>query len=136
MQITRNAHLLMLYVQHRIYEGLKPDANGVYTITRREFISDLGMGASTFDKNRDVLVNELMRDWDLELTFDLKGLLRENLFVDIEYSDGALRFKRNTITLRPELSYVWAIKPPYWDRRQFVWPYIPVPDNIELPIKK
>lgn len=125
---------LMLYVQHAIYEGLQPDENGVYSIARKDFIKGLDIPASTFDRNRDAFITRYMKSWDMEILFGLKGLLGENLFTDVEYENGTLKFKRNPITHRPEISYVWGIKPPYWEKRMFVYPYIPVPENVKLPI--
>ena len=132
--MSSTVHLLMLYVQHAVSEGLQPDETGVYSIARKEFIASLGIPASTFDQNRAAFVNEMMTGWDLEIMFSLKGLLHENLYTDVKYEKGSLTFKRNPITMRPELSYVWGIKPPYWERRMFVDPYIPVPDSVKLPI--
>ena len=134
--MNNTVRLLMLYVQKVIADGLEPDQNGTYSITRKEFVSRLELSSSTFDKNRDDFLKALSKGWDLEIMFDLKGLPKENLYTDVRYEKGVLYFKRNPITFRPELSYVWGVEPPYWNQKIFVWPYIPVPDNVNLPISK
>lgn len=125
----------MLYVQHAVSEGLQPDEAGTYHIPRKKFLDTLGISASAFDRSKSELV-ELLSTWDLEIMFDLTGLLHENLYTDVDYQKGELTFRRNPITLRPELSYVWGIKPKYWEQRMFSYPFALVPDNVVLPIQK
>ena len=133
--MTESEYLMLLFVHQRIYEGLQPDGQGDYMIRRKEFIERLPMAASTFDNNILRFVKDLA-DYDLAVMFGLKGLYGENLFVDVRYNKGTLRFKRNPYTLRPELSYIWGIKPTNWEERRFSYPYVPVPENISLPIKR
>lgn len=133
--MTHTTSLLILYVQYAISEGLQPDETGTYHIPRKDFLDILGLSASTFDKNKAELV-EALSTWDLEIMFDLTGLLHENLYTDVSYQKGELTFRRNPITMRPELSYVWGIKPKYWEQRMFSYPFVLVPDNVVLPIQK
>lgn len=136
MMITESGKQMMLFVQQRLYEGLQPDENGYYTITRKEFLERLPMKPSTFSGQINNLTDYYMRQWNLEISFKLKGLIQENLYVDISYQNGKLRFKRNPYTERPELSYVWARKPLKWEERRLIYEYLQVPENVVLPIKK
>lgn len=136
MIVTNNGYLLMLFVQQRLYEGLEPDKNGDYIIKRKEFIERLPMPASTFDGNIKKLVEYYINQWDLSIWFGLDGLAGENLYVDVRYERGELKFKRNKYTLRPELSYVWGRKPLGWEKRKFNYQTVPVPENVILPVTK
>lgn len=136
MLVTENGYLLMLFVQQRLYEGLEPDENGDYIIKRKEFIERLPMAPSTFDSNVDKLVEYYMQQWDLSISFGLVGLADENLYIDVRYEKGKLKFKRNPHTLRTEFSYTWARQPGAWENRRFSYENVPVPDSIVLPIKK
>ena len=134
MMITENGRLLMLFVQQRLYEGLQPDEDGFYVISRKEFLERLDMSPSTFSARIKDLTDYYMLDWNLEIMFGLKGLIHENLYTDISYSKGKLRFKRNPYTERPELSYLWARQPKYWEERYLCYDTPPVPENVVLPI--
>ena len=136
MTISDNGYKLMLFVQQRLYEGLEPDSEGYYIIRRKEFIERLPMKPSTFAGQINNLVDYYMQVWDLGINFHLQGLNRENLYVDVSYQNGKLRFRRNKYTKCPELDYVWARKPLHWEERNFVYEYVPAPKHIELPIKK
>lgn len=136
MMVTETGKLMMLFVQQRLYEGLQPDINGFYIISRKEFLERLELAPSTFSARIKDLTDYYMHEWDLEIMFDLKGLIGENLYTDISYSSGKLKFKRNSYTERPELSYVWARKPRYWDERRLVFETVPVPPDVVLPIQK
>ncbi len=136
MKITENGYNMMLFVQQRLYEGLQPDEDGYYIIRRKEFIERLPMTSSTFAKQIKNLTKYYMQEWDLQIMFGLKGLARENLYTDISYESGKLRFKRNPYTLREELQYVWARKPFGWEERRFSYNDVPVPENVHLPIEK
>ena len=136
MMITLSGQLMMLFVQQRLYEGLQPDEDGYYTIQRKEFLERIPMKPSTFAGQINNLTDYYMRQWNLEISFKLKGLIHENLYTDISYQDGKLRFRRNRYTERPELSYIWARKPLLWEERRLVNEYPPVPENVKLPIEK
>lgn len=136
MLVTENGYLLILFVQQRLFEGLQPDENGDYVIGRKEFIERLPMAPSTFDSNIKKLVDYYIQEWDLYTSFGLVGLADENLYTDVRYEKGKLKFKRNPYTLRPELSYVWARQPYGWEKRSFNYQSVPVPENVILPIKK
>lgn len=133
--MTHTTSLLMLYVQYAVSEGLEPDDTGIYHITRKDFLDVLGISSSTFDKNKAELV-EMLSSWDLETIFNLTGLTNEYLYTDVSYQKGELTFRRNPLTLRPELSYVWGIRPKYWEQRMFSYPFVLVPDYLTLPIRK
>ena len=126
----------MLFVQQRLYEGLQPDADGYYVIQRKEFLERIPMKPSTFSGQIGNLTDYYMKQWNLAVSFDLKGLGYENLYVDISYSNGKLRFKRNPYTERPELDYIWARKPLYWEERRFVYESVPVSDAVKLLIEQ
>lgn len=129
-------YLMMLYVQHRLAEGLQPDRDGFYQIRRAGFIKDLPMTPSTFDRNVRDFVEKVMPQWDLNIWFHLTGLAGEKLYIDISYSKGLLKFRRNPITERSELQYVWARRPLAWEERSFRYEYLPAPEGLELPIVK
>ena len=136
MMVTDNGYKLMLFVKQRLYEGLQPDADGYYTIQRKEFLERIPMKPSTFAGQIENLTDYYMRLWDLQILFKLTGLVGENLYTDISYQNGKLRFKKNSYIERKELEYVWARKPLNWEERRFMYEYIPVPENVVLPIKK
>ncbi len=136
MIVTENGYRLMLFVQQRLYEGLEPNEDKDYCIKRKEFIERLPMPASTFDNNIQKLVSNYIQQWDLSISFGLEGLAGENLYLDVRYEKGVLKFKRNPYSLRPELSYIWGRKPKGWERRSFNYEYVPVPEKIQLPIKR
>ena len=136
MMITQSGQRMMLFVQQRLYEGLQPDEDGYYTIQRKEFIDRIPIKPSTFSARINELVESYMEEWDLEIMFKLKGLIGENLYVDISYKNGKLRFRKNPYLERPELNYVWARKPLHWEERLLRREYIPVPENVVLPIQK
>jgi len=127
---------MMLFVQQRLYEGLQPDEDGYYTIQRKEFIDRIPIKPSTFSARISELVESYMEEWDLEIMFNLKGLIGENLYTDISYKNGKLRFKKNPYIERPEFSYIWARRPLLWEERQFRYEPVPVPENVVLPIQK
>lgn len=130
-----NANKIMYYVQCAIADGLQPDADGFYRIRRKDILEGLGMAPSTFNNNIDLFLREYIGGWNLEITFGLKGLIHEDLYTDISYHRGVLKFKRNPITLRSEFSYLWGISPKRNPYNYFRWPYIPVPESITLPIE-
>ena len=136
MKVTDTGYRMMLFVQQRLYEGLLPDVDGYYTIHRKEFIDRIPMKPSTFAKQIMNLTEYYMKMWDLHINFKLKGLYGENLYTDIFYKNGELRFKKNPYVEREELSYIWARKPLNWEERMFLYENVPVPENVELPIKK
>lgn len=129
-------YLMMLYVQHRLAGGLQPDCNGFFQIRRVEFIKELPMTPSTFDRNVRDFVEKVMTQWDLNIWFHLTGLAGEKLYIDVSYSKGVLKFRRNPITERSELQYVWARPPVAWEERSFRYEYLPVPEGLALPIIK
>lgn len=126
----------MLFVQQRLYEGLQPDENNDYVISRKEFVERLPIPQSTFNSNIHKLVDYAMQQWNLYVWFGLEGLADQNLYVDIRYENGKLKFKRNPYTLRPELSYLWGRQPYGWKDRRFNYQSEPVPEGLELPIKR
>ena len=136
MMMTTTLYQMMLFVQHKLADGIEPDAEGYYIITRKEFIDELPMKSSTFDYNIKNFATRLMTEWDLCIWFGLTGLGGETLYIDISYINGALRFKRNPLTLRKDLEYVWARKPRGWELRSFSYETVPVPEWVTLPIKK
>ena len=136
MTITDNGYKLMLFVQQRLYEGLQPDSDGYYTIQRKEFIERIPMNPSTFDKQIENLTGYYMKQWDLQISFKLKGLCGENLYTAISYQNGKLRFRKNVYIEREEFSYIWARKPLNWEESLFIYEQVPAPENIELSIKK
>lgn len=131
-----NAMMLMLFVQQRLYEGLLPNENGYYIIRRKEFLDRIPMAPSTFANRIRKLTDYYMKSWDLQIFFGLKGLSDENLYTDISYTNGMLRFKKNPYVERQELSYVWARKPLDWEGRRFIYETPPIPDTVVLPIRK
>ena len=131
---TEDGYKMMLFVQQRLYEGLLPDENGYYTIRRREFVDRLPISQSSFETQIGKLVNWYMQEWDLFEVFGLVGLEGENLYTDVYYQGGKLRFKRNPYTLREDLCYVWARKPSGWEERQFLQEAVPVAENVVLPL--
>lgn len=134
--ITETGYQMMLLVQQRLYEGLEPDTDGYYIIKRKEFIDRLGLPSSTVSSRIGDLVKCYMQQWNLGIIFGLKGLEKENLYTEVYYSNGQLRFKRNPYTMIPELQYVWDRKPVDWEHRRFRYEQISVPESVKLPINK
>lgn len=136
MMVTDSLYLMMLFVQHKLAEGIEPDADGYYHIRRKEFIDELPMSASTFNYNIKNFTTHVMTHWDLYTWFGLEGLAGETLYIDVSYSNGALHFRRNPITEREDLKYVWARKPNGWHLRRFSYETVPVPEWVKLPVSK
>ena len=134
-----SASKIIYYIQKSLYEGRQPDAEGFYAYTRKELAEGTELSPSTISNN---VIDAMLyfRDWcDLKSWAKYEEYKGEVLYVDVCYEKGKLRFKRNPITLKPELSYLWALPPldnyftyDYFDdkhRRRCNW-YEPIFDAL------
>ena len=78
--------------------------------TRKELIESTGISPSSFTKENIREVITILRDWfDFNSNFNIKKYkwLEENLFINISYEKGILKFQKNPLSLLPEYSYMW-----------------------------
>ena len=99
------------YIQQSLYEGKQPTNSGFYVFTRKELAEGAKISVSTFDKYKDEVLHYFSTWCDLKSWAKYDEYEGEVLYIDVAYEKGALRFKRNPITLQPHLSYLWALPP-------------------------
>lgn len=134
---TTTKNKMMLYVRERLHIGLEPDAEGWYVIRRSEFINDIPMNASTFDRVIKEWIQYDLSRYSLSCAFNFKiGFKEDQMFLDACYTRGKLMFRRNPVTFLPELERVWTGSVGGWNVVHSIYQYIPelvVPPNYVLP---
>lgn len=108
---SRTAGKIIRYIQQALYEGKEPDANGYYKFSRKELSEGAQISTSTFDSNRADVESYFARWCDLEKQGKYPELKHEMLYIDVCYEKGYFMFRRNPITLQPELQHLWALPP-------------------------
>lgn len=102
---------IVYYVQKTLSQGKEPDEQGFYVYSRKDLAEGTGLAISTISNN---IISAMLyfRDWcDLKSWAKYEEYAGEILYVDVSYEKGKLKFRRNPITLKPELSYLWALPP-------------------------
>ena len=116
---SRIPGMVVRYIQNSISDG-RALLDDYYVFSRKELIEGAEISASSFNPKiiKEIIV--LLRDWfDFNSNFNIKKFKwhEQNLFVDISYDKGILKFKRNPLSLLPEYSYMWneiRISEPYF----------------------
>lgn len=98
-------------IQQSLYDGKCPDEEGFYCFPRKELCEIAGISPSTFDRCKDEVVDYFRRRCDLATWAKYNEYKGEVLYVDVSYERGVLKFRRNPLTLKPELEYLWALPP-------------------------
>lgn len=109
--MQNSAPEIVYYIQMSLYSGREPDEQGFYVYSRKELSEGTGLSMSTISNN---IISAMLyfRDWcDLKSWAKYEEYAGEVLYVDVSYEKGKLKFKRNPITLKPELAYLWALPP-------------------------
>lgn len=99
------------YIQQSLYEGKQPDENGFYVFTRKELAAGAGMSVGAFDNNRAELEHYFSSWCNLKRQGNYPEYASEMLYIEVKYEKGKFMFKRNPITLSPELQHLWALPP-------------------------
>ena len=101
--------VIVRYVQECIANG-KSDVDGVFIFSRKELIQGTSISSSTFDRSITEAVDLLSDGFDFCLSFHVPGykISQENVFVDVCYEKGKLRFRRNPLTETEEFKYMWS----------------------------
>lgn len=99
------------YIQQSLYDGKQPNESGYYVFTRKELANGAGMSVGAFDNNR-VKLEEYFSSWcNLKNQGNYHEYASETLYIDVKYEKGKFMFKRNPLTLSPELEHLWALPP-------------------------
>ena len=99
------------YIQMSLFEGKQPDENGYYVFSRKELADGAGMSVSAFDNNKRELISYFSSWCNLKNQGNYNEYAKEMLYIDVKYENGKLMFKRNPLTLSPELQHLWALPP-------------------------
>lgn len=102
---------IIRYIQQSLYEGKAPDKEGYYKFSRKELYEGARISAAAFDKNRNEVEAYFARWCDLKKQGNYPQYAKEMLYIDVKYEKGYFMFKRNPITLMPELQHLWALPP-------------------------
>lgn len=102
---------IIRFIQESLYKGKQATADGFYVFTRKELSDGAGISVSTFDRCKDDVVRYFSSWCDLKTWARYDEYVGEVLYVDVSYEKGKLRFKRNPITLQPNLCHLWALPP-------------------------
>ncbi len=130
----------MLYVRERLHCGLQPDEDGYYCISRKDFVNDIPMSASNFDRVKEEWMNYDLANYSIDCALGFKFKLpnEDHMFLDIKYEKGFVKFKRNPITLLPEVERLWTGSAGGWNIVHSIYQYEPplaLPDDFEWPEK-
>ena len=102
---------IIRYIQQSLYEGKAPDKDGYFKFSRKELYEGARISAAAFDKNRNEVEAYFARWCDLKKQGNYPQYAKEMLYIDVKYEKGYFMFKRNPITLMPELQHLWALPP-------------------------
>ena len=107
--------VIVRYIQESIANG-KSDVDGIFVFSRKELIQAAGISPSTFDRSISEVVELLAKHFDFCLQFQIPGykIRQANVFVDVSYEKGKLKFRRNPLTESDEFKYMWEeLRPKY-----------------------
>ena len=116
---SRIPGMVVRYIQNSISDG-RELVDDYYVFSRKELIEGAEISASSFNPKIIGEIITILRDFfDFNSNFNIKKFKwhEQNLFVDISYDKGILKFKRNPLSLLPEYSYMWneiRISEPYF----------------------
>lgn len=99
------------FIQRMLYEGWQQTDEGYYLFTRKELAEGAKISVSTVDRYKDKVLKYFSSYCDLKSWAQYNRYAGENLYIDVSYQRGKLKFKRNPITLKPHLSHLWALPP-------------------------
>ena len=102
---------MVYYIQTSLYDGRQPEAEGFYIFTKKELAEKLGLALTTVHRNIGDVVQYFSSWCDLSSWAKYPELAGEVLYTDVSYERGVLKFKQNPLTLRPDLSFLWALPP-------------------------
>lgn len=102
---------VILYIQRSLYGGKEPENDGYYKFSRKELCDRAGVSGTAFDNNKNEILNYFSRSCYLGTYGRYPEYANEMLYTDVEYEKGVFKFKRNPITLKPELQHLWALPP-------------------------
>ncbi len=99
------------YVRNTLYQGRKPNEDGFYIYKSSEIARAIGTSPRQISIRKEAVEHVLKTDYDLLKYGKYPEYKGESLFVNVSFCGGILQFKRNPITLKKELEYLWAMKP-------------------------
>ena len=102
------------YIQTTLYDGRKPNENGYYCYSRKELAENTGLSPSTVVRNMDEVLDYFSKGFRLDNCVKFSEYPGESLYCDVSYVQGVLSFKRNPLTFKPELSFLWGLPPLYY----------------------
>ena len=109
--MENSAGNVVLYIQQSLYDGRLPDQEGYYCYSRKELAENSGISVSTFNRCKEDVVHYLSTWCDLASWAKYQEYSGEILYQNVSYEKGVLKFQRNPLTLKPELSFLWALPP-------------------------
>ena len=111
----QNSGVIARYVQQCIADG-RQEVDGFFVFTRKEILDRTNIASSTFDRSIEEAMEIIAKHFDFCLNFHIPGykINQENLFIDVFYQRGKLRFRGNPLSRTAEFSYMWdELTPPH-----------------------
>lgn len=99
------------FIQEALFNGKQPTNEGYYVFSRKELAEGAGISVSAFDGCRGDVIRYFSSWCDLKTWAKYEEYAGQILYTDVSYEKGKLRFKRNPITLQPDLCHLWALPP-------------------------
>lgn len=109
--MNESVYKIIHYIQQSLYDGRKPDANGNYCFSRKDLAEGASVSLSSVSSNIESVVLMLSDDYDFNRWARFSEYTGENLYEGVSYNKGVLSFKRNPVTLAPDLNFLWALPP-------------------------
>lgn len=102
---------IVWYIQKELANGYEPDKDGFYSFSRKDIVNGIAGSASFFDSYKDKAIDFLANNMKMIKSAKFTEDVEENLFTDVSYEKGKIRFKKNPIYCDPKYSFLWAMPP-------------------------
>ncbi len=113
--MSNSAEKIEKYVQETLYNGRQPDDQGFYIFSHKELYANLGVASKTISDSIEEVVCFFAERFDLARWAKYDELKGEQLYLDVSYEKGVLRFRRNPITIDSNLDFLWGLPPIRFD---------------------
>ena len=106
---SRIPGIIVRYIQNSISDG-RELIDDFFVFGRKELIEATKISASSFNSKTIHEIIVILRDFfDFNMNFNIKAYKwhEQNLFIDISYNNGVLKFRKNPLSLQEEYKYMW-----------------------------
>lgn len=104
---------IIWYIEKQLANGCAPDADGYYSFSRKDIVNGIAGSASFFDTHKDKALDFLANNMKMIQRANYTEDTDQNLFVDVSYEKGKVKFRKNPIYCEPKYSHLWGIPPLY-----------------------